>query len=70
MEKWGQAYQEFYTVVGRCIAEWGNVEDWLFKLCRECLGPYEQSAIVYYRTPGVDVRLKLVDELVRSILPN
>ena len=60
---------DFYMQIGRCIAGWAEIDEWLFRLCRESIGPYEQSAIVYYRTPGIDIRLGLVDELVKSILP-
>jgi hypothetical protein len=55
--------------LGYCIAEWANLEEQLFLICRDCLGSYEQAAIVYYRQPGIDVRIQMVDELVRSILP-
>jgi hypothetical protein len=68
-ERWGRAYGEFYTLVGRCIGEWAHLEERLFKCCHECLGPYEQSAIVYYKTPSLEARLTLVNELVTSVLP-
>jgi hypothetical protein len=68
-----QSYKEradrFYLLIGHCIVQWANVDRVLFDLLCQCIGPYEQAAIVYYRTPGLDVRLGLVDELVRSLLP-
>jgi hypothetical protein len=60
---------KFHMMVGYCIAEWATVDEELFLILRNCLGPYEQSAIIYYRTPGLDVRLSLTDELVLSVLP-
>jgi hypothetical protein len=59
----------FYLLIGHCIANWAQADEQLFYICRECIGPYEQSAIIYYRTPGMDIRLNLVDELVKSVLP-
>jgi hypothetical protein len=56
-------------MVGRCIAEWAKVDDELFRIFRDCVGPYEQCAIIYYRTPGLDVRLHLTEEIVKSVLP-
>jgi hypothetical protein len=66
---WQAAGDEFHLYVGYCIAAWARVDDALFEICRGCLGPTEQSAIIYYRTPGLDLRFKLTDELVLSILP-
>jgi hypothetical protein len=60
---------EFYTLIGQCVVAWSNVDDELFRIFQHCVGPVEQSAIVYYRTPGLDVRFGLTDEIVRSVLP-
>jgi hypothetical protein len=61
---------QFMTMVGNCITEWANVEEALFSICWLCLGcTKEKAAIVYYRTPYIDVRMSLVDELVKSTLP-
>jgi hypothetical protein len=59
----------FHMMVGYCIAEWAKVDDELFQIFRDCVGPTEQSAIIYYRMPGLSVRLTLTDEIVRSVLP-
>ncbi len=61
--------REFYELLGRCISAWAIVDDELFRIFRDCVGPYEQSAIIFYRTPGLDLRLHLTDEIVRSVLP-
>jgi hypothetical protein len=61
--------QEFHMLVGYCIAEWATVDDELFRIFRDCVGPYEQCAIIYYRMPGLDMRFGLADEIVRSVLP-
>lgn len=61
---------EFYQLVGKCIKEWANVEEKLFDLCVFALkAPRKQTAIVYYRSPTLGSRLKLVDELLQTILP-
>jgi hypothetical protein len=61
----------FHMQIGYCIAEWANVDDELFRIFHECLGaPIERSAIVYFRLPGIDIRLGTTDELVRAELPN
>jgi hypothetical protein len=61
---------EFYQWVGRCIKEWAKIEDMLFEICRRILRTeLKRAAIVYYRTPTIDARLSLTDELVLSVLP-
>src|SRR5580704_14046716 len=66
---WQELGEEFYMMMGQCIAAWAEVDDELFRIFRDCVGPYEQSAIIYYRTPGLDIRFGLTDEIVRSVLP-
>jgi hypothetical protein len=66
LQEWAD---EFHMMMGYCIAEWATVDEELFLIFRDCLGPYEQSAIIYFRTPGLNVRLGLTDELVLSVLP-
>jgi hypothetical protein len=68
-KSWQELGDEFYIMIGQCIAAWAQVDDELFRIFRSCLGPYEQSAIIYYRTPGLDARFGLTDEIVRSVLP-
>jgi hypothetical protein len=46
-----------------------GVDDELFRIFRDCVGPYEQSAIIYYRTPTLNARLGLTEEIVQSVLP-
>jgi hypothetical protein len=61
---------EFHMMIGYCIAEWAGIDDELFRIFQHCTGAKEQqAAIIYYRTPGLNVRLGLVDEIVRSVLP-
>jgi hypothetical protein len=56
--------------IGDCIAEWAGIDDELFRIFQHCTGAKEQqAAIIYYRTPGLNVRLGLVDEIVRSVSP-
>jgi hypothetical protein len=61
---------EFHMYVGFCITAWANVEEHLFRICARVLNTAEErAAIVYYRTPTLDTRLQLTDELVRTVLP-
>jgi len=42
----------------------------LFEVLWRCLQcPQDRAAIVYYKTPSIDPRLTLTDELVRAALP-
>jgi hypothetical protein len=58
----------FHMEMGYCVAAWAGVDDWLFRIFRDCIGPYDQSAIIYYRTPGLDVRFTLTTEIVKTTL--
>lgn len=61
---------EFMTVLGISITQWARVEDQLFKLCRDILGTTtDHTAIVYYRTPSLEGRISLADELIDTIFP-
>jgi len=62
--------EEFLYWVGSCITAWAKVEEHLFQICAKALGAAdERAAIVYYRTPSLDARLNLTDELVRTRFP-
>jgi hypothetical protein len=70
MPKTDPERDEFYMWIGHCISAWAKVEERLFKICWHSLrAPKTQAAIVYFRTPSLDARLSLVDELVKSALP-
>jgi hypothetical protein len=67
---WEQLFDEFHTQIGYCITEWAVVDNELFRIFQDCLGgPIEQAAIAYYRTPALDLRFGLTDEIVQSALP-
>jgi hypothetical protein len=68
-ERLQKSGDDFHMMLGYCIAQWATVDEELFLIFRHCLGPYEQSAIIYFRTPGLNVRLNLTDEIVLSVLP-
>lgn len=56
--------------MGLCLSVWGTIEEHLFGMFWRILGcKQEPAAIIYYRTPGVDVRLTLLNEIVRSLYP-
>jgi hypothetical protein len=56
-------------MLGYCISAWADVDELLFRIFRDCIGPYEQCAIIYYKTPGLEARFSLTDEIVKSVLP-
>eukprot|EP01036_Dinobryon_divergens_P050706 gene50706-67883_t len=55
--------------MGRAVSEWAFADEELFKIFRDCIGPYEQSAIIYYKIQSLDTRMSLTDDIIRSILP-
>jgi hypothetical protein len=59
---------EFHMIMGYCIAAWSRVDAELFRIFQSCLGPIDQSAIIYYRMPGLDIRLTYTDEIVTATL--
>ena len=61
---------QFFKWIGLCISEWAQVDDELFNIFFQCVqAPVKQAAIIYFRTPGIDIRLGLTDEIVESVLP-
>lgn len=67
-EAWRKSCDEFHMVMGYCIAAWAGVNDQLFNIFRDCVGPLDQCSVIYYRTPGLDARLSLTAEIVRTTL--
>lgn len=66
---WTHVSERFFSLVGYCITEWARVDDELFRIFQHCVGNPKQCAIIFYRTPGIDIRIALTDEIVRSVLP-
>jgi hypothetical protein len=65
-----QIADEFMSMRGNCITQWAHVEEELLEICLASLGcTRERAAIVYYKTPSIEARLTLVDELVTTVLP-
>src|ERR1700731_2781989 len=63
-------FQEFFQRVGQCITQWSEIENELFRLCHLSLRcTLRRAAIVYYRTPSIEGRIALTDELIKSFLP-
>jgi hypothetical protein len=67
---WQELGDEFHMQMGYCIAHWASVDNGLFKIFHTCVGPLKQSAIIYYKIPGLEARLTLTDEIIRSIFPS
>jgi hypothetical protein len=59
---------EFHMMMGYCIAAWSQVDDELYRIFQDCMALRDHSAIIYYRAPGLDSRLGLVEEIVRTTL--
>lgn len=63
-------HEEFLMWIGTCITAWAKVEEFLFEICDRSLATSrERAAIVYFRTPTLDARISLVNELVLTVLP-
>ena len=55
--------------MGEAIALWAKLEAYLFKICRAALGASSQrAAIVYMRTPTLEARRLLVNDLLETRL--
>lgn len=56
-----------YHWIGRCIARWGYVDNALFDISAWALRCHEEiAAVVYYRTPSLDARISLVNDLIEA----
>jgi hypothetical protein len=65
-----KAHDEFFKWVGICIKEWAKIENELFELCKIVLDiRVEHVAIIYYRTPSIESRISLTDDLLKTLWP-
>jgi hypothetical protein len=56
--------------LGRAVAEWANVEERLYGLVLLVLGcDPRHGAIIFYRTPTLEQRLQLLDDLLKTVFP-
>jgi hypothetical protein len=67
-EHWRKLANEFHMMMGYCVAAWAQVDNELYRIFRDCVALHDHAAIIYYRTPGLNVRLDLVDEIVKTTL--
>lgn len=59
--------EDTYHWIGRCIARWGYVDNALFYICAWAMRCDEEvAAVVYYRTPSLDARISLVNDLMEA----
>jgi hypothetical protein len=59
--------QQFYQNIGRCIKAWATVEDKLFDICERVLKTDRHFvSVIFFRTPSIDSRLKLTNELLEA----
>lgn len=64
------AADEFHMWMGMCIALWATVETRIFRICWKSLAcSEERAAIVYFKSPSLEARMTLTQELVESVLP-
>jgi hypothetical protein len=69
-KSWQEAGNEFHMMMGECIAEWARVEEVLFQIFHACVKcSAEHASIIYYKTPTLDSRLTLIDEIIKTVLP-
>jgi hypothetical protein len=60
----------FLQAIGRAITDWAHIDEELFHICQCVLrADSKHVAIIYYRTPNLDARITLTDDLVKTILP-
>lgn len=65
-----EASDEFYMWIGHCITDWAATESVIFQIFWKSLGcKEEQAAIVYFKSPSLETRFTLTQELVLSVLP-
>jgi hypothetical protein len=63
-------HDEFFKWIGICIKEWAKIERELFELCSIVLNANIQHiAIIYYRTPSIEARMSLTDDLLTALWP-
>ena len=63
-------HEDFFKWVGICIKEWAYIEKVIFDLCSYVLkADRKHVAIIYYRTPTLEGRLALTNDLLQSIFP-
>jgi len=56
--------------IGRAITEWASVQDQLFAIVRLILRCSERHAsIVFFRTPSIESRISLTDDLLKTVFP-
>lgn len=60
---------KFFALIGVCVTEWAGIDEWIFRLFKQCVFPERQAAIIYYRSPGLNIRLSLTDEILKSVFP-
>jgi hypothetical protein len=61
--------KELLLWVGLCITEWATIEHLLFRLTIVVLGVTpNHAATIYRKTPTLDSRITLIDELVSRVL--
>jgi hypothetical protein len=61
---------EFMAMVGYCITDWAAVEEQLFGVFYDILEiSMERAAIIYLRTPTLESRLSLLDEILHTAYP-
>ncbi len=64
----GKTY--IHLMIGRCISEWAAIEETLFDIFCIVLGTEAVLAsVVFYKTPTLDGRITLTNDLIDAIFP-
>lgn len=62
--------EELMLMFGSCVTEWAAIDSDLFHIRWECLDcSKERAAIVYFRTPAIEARRTLTNDLLVTVLP-
>jgi hypothetical protein len=63
-------HDDFFKWIGICIKQWALIERELFELCSLVLKvDTKYVSIIYYRTPSVEGRISLTDDLLKALWP-
>lgn len=64
-----QEAQKFYSALGQCITIWSHIEGRMFLISQLCLGTSESlAAIVFFRTPSLEGKASLTNDLISHYL--
>jgi hypothetical protein len=67
LEKQGR---QFFYWVGLAVTQWARIDEELFSICAAVLKADQRHvAIIYYRTPSLEARISLTNDLAKTVMP-